>query len=782
MECNKRKDFPKGSTFTSRTFHVTGCNEPHECDDDYVAQCGAAYKWKSCSNLHIWICNDCRKNIPSGSTIQRSPVPTSCKNLLSFDPGDQMKFKNCNHIAKKKITATCGTSIIGNDCTNTDHVIQCTTCFRCTNTIVVTAANEGSFSPDCSEKHIFGPGTFKCGEQINISECPQNHFIKCQNCGGQFDPTTTSTPKIKSSDTEEILRKENIIHNKTLDDLADTHEKLKKVIIDDDDDKPDDIINNDNCINRKHEFESRAKRILAAPARKFLQAYDTFIMQFDPNVFGGEIPKDFGDDLLKEVYNTYDIMEEARLKCLEVLTEKDRIENQKYDQYLRDKLAKKCECQRIHNEYFKSKQTLKPQTLIFDTPLKPQNSISQFQQPKVAQPGRNLLDFSEQRLHQPNTNMSHSQTFIPPMQRNPITFNHSSERLPYFKMNDELALVQDFDASKPRSYMAFRAQWQNFELKMTKANRSELDLYYNLLKVVKGSAKNLIQSDYPNQNSYRDAIHLLDKMFFEPTNLLRDMIKKLGRVHKMTDSYDSLLQGTISLRQAWNDLNQANLNVEQLKGLLFIATTEKQLSEGSWKIWLDVQNDPRNIDNPNFSFDINHYMHAINQAMSNSQKRENAVGKSINTENKFKPKSTLYGSYSTNPVDKETNSVDKKQYTQAHVNGMCVFGCGLAQHKFQLYCPKLRTLKPEQIESIMKKHFINCYLCLGTKHGTKFCESFKIGRLKRCSIIEQNREKCNRMHCRFLHRYKNPPISNLTTTSTELDNTESQCDTVESQN
>ena len=727
--CKRTRFFPKGTSLSGIIDQK--CDISHEFIEDVELKCGKNFTFRPvCVEDHKWICPNCSKNIPSGNTLQRTPAGhdhdhTTCKTLLSYEINDPMKFKYCTHNAIKKITTTCGSSITGNNCSNKEHIILCKNCFDLT--------------------------------------------------------TTTSTPKIDPSDEKSINAAEEKIRNNTLDDLVDTHKKVKALI--DDDDKPDDIINNDNCINRKHEFETRAKRLLSAPAKKFLQAYDTFMMQFDPNVFGGEIEKDFGDNLLKDVYNTYDIMEEARLKCLEVLTEEDRIENQKYDQYLRDKLVKKCECQRIHNEYFKSKQPLKPQTLVFDTPLKPQNATPQFHHPKVAQPGRNLLDFSEQRFNQPNTNKSHSQTFIPPIQRNPITFNHSSpsERLPYFKMNEELMLVDRFDASNPRSYMAFRAQWQNFEDKMTRANRSDLDKYYSLLRVVDGSAKNLIRNDYPSNDSYRDAMHLLDKMFFEPTNLLRDMIKKLGKVHKMTDSYDSLLQGTISLRQAWNDLNRANLNIEQLKGLLFIATTEKQLSEGSWKIWLDVQNDPRNIDNPNFSFDINHYMHAINQAMSNSQKRENAVGKSINTENKFKPKSTLYGSYSTNPLDKETNFVDRKQHTQAHVNGKCVF-CGLAPHKYQLYCPKLKILKPDQIETIMKKHLINCYLCLGTNHRTHFCEAFKEGRLKKCGIIEKSKEKCNRMHCRYLHRYKNSPISNLTTASTELDTTESQCDAVESQN
>ena len=719
--CKRTRFFPKGTSLSGIIDQK--CDRSHEINEDVELKCGKSFSFPPvCVEDHKWICPNCSKNIPSGNTLQRTPAGhdhdhTTCKTLLSYEINDPMKFKYCTHNAIKKITTTCGSSITGNNCSNKEHIILCKNCFDLT--------------------------------------------------------TTTSTPKIDLSDEKSINAAEEKIRNKTLDDLVDTHKKVKALI--DDDDKPDDIINNDNCINRKHEFELRTKRILAAPARKFLQAYDTFMMQFDPNVFGDEIPKDLGDKLLKEVYDTYDIMEEARLKCLEVLTENDRMNNPKYDQYLRDRLAKKCECQRVHNEYFKinqNYQTLKPQTLSFDTPLKPQNAMPQFNHPKVPQPGGNLHKIIDQ-------NMSHSQTFIPPIQRNPIT-SYSSERFPYFKMNEEILLVEKFNASKPRSYMAFRAQWQNFEAKMTKANRSELDKFYALLRVVDGQAKNLIHSEYPNNDSYREAINLLDKLFYEPSNLLRDMIKKLNRVNKMTDSYDSLLQGTISLRKAWLDLNQANLNIEQLKGLLFIATTEKQLSEGSWKIWLDVQNDARNDQDPNFSFDINHYMHAINLAMSNCCKRENAIGKSLQTENKFKPKSTLYGSYFTKPLNKEPTFKEGNTYKQANVNGKCVF-CGYPVHKFQLYCPKLKKeLKPDQIVKIMEKHDIKCYLCLGLNHRTKFCEAFKDGRLKRCSVIE-NKEKCNKLHCRFLHRYKNQPNSNLTTTPNELNDTESRNDSVQSQ-
>ena len=713
MECKTEYTFKAG---TSQTF--IGCDEQHVFTRDLTFECSLAYTFTKCLvgntkclNDHIWKCTPCSEKIPSRKALQHTPI------------------KKCN------------------------------------NDIAVNEVSEHLFLPDCLVKHIFGPGTYKCGKKVNISDCPKNHFIKCQECGG-FTPPNTSTPK-KTSDEIDLIK------NKTLADLTETHKLLKEELND------DERIKKDKCVDRQHEFEMRTKKLLAAPAKKFLQSYETFIFQFDTNEFG-DIPKDLGDKLLNEVYDTYDIMEDARHQCLEVLTENDRLNNPRYDQYLRDKLGKKCECQRIHHQYYKNLQKshiMKPQTLLYDTPLKPPIMSPQFHHPKVTQPGGFLNELADRKSH--HSNVNYSKTFIPPIQRNPTTYQ-SSERFPYFKMNDEIMLVERFDASKPRSYMAFRAQWENFEAKMSKANRSELDKFYALLRVVDGQAKNLIKNEYPNNESYREAISLLDKLFYEPTNLLRDMIKKLNKVKPMNDTYNSLLQGTISLRQAWVDLNHANLNIEQLKGLLFIATTEKQLSEGSWKIWLDVQNDARNIDDPNFSFNIQHYMHAINQAMTNSQKRENAIGNiGITTEHKFKPKSTLYGSYSTKTVDSRFN--DRNNHKQAHDNGKCVF-CGYALHRYQLYCPKIKKeLNPDQIVKIMEKHDINCYLCLGLNHRTKFCEAFKDGRLQRCNVVELSKEKCNKLHCRYLHRYKNKPISNFTTTN-EVDHTETLDDTVQAQN
>ena len=50
---------------------------------------------------------------------------------------------------------------------------------------------------------------------------------------------------------------------------------------------------------------------------------------------------------------------------------------------------------------------------------------------------------------------------------------------PFFKVREELANIKKFDASQPRKYMAFRAQWQNYEIKANQAKRSQIDKYYD---------------------------------------------------------------------------------------------------------------------------------------------------------------------------------------------------------------------------------------------------------------------------------------------------------------
>ena len=290
---------------------------PHmnKTDSGIILQCGISYKIGNCSNEHVWKCPDCSKDIPSGNTLPRSPVgnaPNKCNVLIDFKEGDTMKYTYCSHTASKQMEVTCGSEITGNQCSNSDHIIKCIKCFECNNTIVVAAASEGSFLPECSEKHLFGPGTFKCGEKLDFSECPQNHVIKCQNCRGQFDPTTTSTPKVVLSKSK-LLDDKDESSNQTLSNIKEIQKDVNKAL------------NDIDCRSNHHVFESRTRKFLSAPGRKFMNAHRACLFHFSSSQ--KLISKQFGDEILQNLKDAFNELQKIREYCLEPFTEQEIIEN-----------------------------------------------------------------------------------------------------------------------------------------------------------------------------------------------------------------------------------------------------------------------------------------------------------------------------------------------------------------------------------------------------------------------------------------------------------------------
>ena len=587
------------------------------------------------------------------------------------------------------------------------------------------------------------------------------------------------------------------------------------------------------CRDRHHEFEQRTKTHLAAPAKKFIKACNSLMVQLDRHKYADEVSKQYGDELLNDVQDLYLKLEEAREYCLEPLNDDERLQ---YEEYLQIKFELKCTCERVHRQYFEQveqNKKLRNQQQMMTQPQQPQVQVqppndilahledpynaphgttygnfgpqppigpailptiitttaannmpgmmssTPFHPHPIPQPGANFAPiyghpqgqhYGQAPNPPPGFNVYDSQESRIPTPTPPSVINaHHHTR---FKLNEELSLVQPWNGSQPREYMAFRAQWTNFVEKMKQADRSNLDLYYALLKVLDGAAKKLVETKYPNDQSYNQSMKKLDNLFFNPANLVRDMVHNLLKGVKMVDTYDSLLSGITKLMDAWNDLDQADLSKNQLKGLLFIAATEKNLSEESWKEWLSIQNDPKYRQNPMMAFEISTYMGAINTAMLNAQKRKNAIGPSPETSPKTgKPKrqSTLYGSYSNaigNQDATRRHDDMKSNYHQSNnvqqqargPNNMCIT-CGQNPHKYQLNCPKLREMTPNQIYKIMTNSGIECQMCLGLNHRTRECPATQEGFLKKCSVREDNVE-CGRYHCRYLHKKRANDESN----------------------
>ena len=609
------------------------------------------------------------------------------------------------------------------------------------------------------------------------------------------------TPPVSPTPTEQSLE---IIKSRTEESKAEENYKAE--------DKGADA-----CRDRHHIFEYRTKTDLAPVAKRFINACNALTTQLDRTKFADEVSKQYGDELITNCRLLYEDLEAAREYCLEPLMQHERAQ---YTQYLMDKFNQLQTCERIHRSYFEKQvedkqrrqqesQQTQPPPMFTSTPFHqpPPKFVPPHGQHGQQQSGAHYVPPQQQYGQQQHGQQQQSGThYVPPHQQygQQANFSHQQQqqqnphpgfniydqedRIPTpsepsvinerprtrFKLKEELSLVEKFDASVPRQYMAFRAQWSNFHMKMEQEQRSNLDLYYALLQVLGGTAKELANTKYPNNQSYSQAINKLDELFYNPTNLLRDMVQNLLKSHKMNDSYESLLGGMNKLWDAWNDLDQADLTKEQLKGLLFIAATEKNLSEESWKCWLEVQNDPKYKQNPMEAFEITAYLGAINKAMLNAQKRKNAIGAKehpTNTPPKTnkpgKKQSTMFGSYSNTVANQaqdtsgNNQSKTKVQQQARGSNNTCVT-CGNTPHKYQLNCPKLRDMTPNQIYKVMSNSNIECQMCLGLGHRSKDCPAVQDGFLKKCTIKE-NSQECGKYHCRYLHKPKNSTgVSNQT--------------------
>ena len=159
-------------------------------------------------------------------------------------------------------------------------------------------------------------------------------------------PKHVSTPALATTRQSDVVSPVSVDPDSADEDLPAGDEEK--------DTKPND--DDEACRDRHHRFEQLTKTILAAPAKKFYKAYDNFMMQFSREEFGDTISKEYGDKLLQAVDDAFDVVEEAREKCLEVLTADDLVANPKYEQYMKDMLARRCTCERMHQKYFEDQQ------------------------------------------------------------------------------------------------------------------------------------------------------------------------------------------------------------------------------------------------------------------------------------------------------------------------------------------------------------------------------------------------------------------------------------------
>ena len=540
------------------------------------------------------------------------------------------------------------------------------------------------------------------------------------------------------------------------------------------------------CQNREHEFVQRTQKYLGVPAKRFMQEYRSCKYHFEKNAHK-QISKELAIKHLAVLVERYHEVDAARDYCLEALLEEDR-HNPKHEEYMLLKLDMLNECNRLQDQYLERWYHQDSQTP--HVPQAQKHEDKSQEKPKVPQPtGENKPPASQAQVYQPPSRQpiklrpppmiiegptgqashtmppegEHCQQREPPVAQPQSTgaFQVYQDASPIptptgpsvvyepthlkFRLKDELEVIERFDGSRPREYLRFQAQWGNLDNKMRQINMSELDKYNALRNVLTGKAKMLVDTKYPDQNTYQRSMEKLETTYYKPVLHVKDVIHSLAKHNPMTDTYESLFNGYNRLKDMWDDLEHLNLSKGQLKGLLLIKANEKNLSKDTWTHWNNIQNDPRYAENSMECLDVDAFLGAIQTAMNNAQRQQSVVGRHSTTDQKSKPKSTLHGSYSL------AVKPDQKQ-VQKQAGSGCVFCSRTTHHRYQLYCPALKTLKPEKIWEIMKTNGIQCQMCLCPGHSTRECEPTRNNVLKKCSIKDDQNGICGKFHCRFLHR------------------------------
>ena len=114
-------------------------------------------------------------------------------------------------------------------------------------------------------------------------------------------------------------------------------------------------------------------------------------------------------------------------------------------------------------------------------------------------------------------------------------------------------------------------------------------------------------------------------------------------------------------------------------------------------------------------------------------------------------KSTTTGKQPPTPdtnIPNGGNSKCKESKTMmqaSNKNNTCIF-CLKKMHKYQVFCSKLKKLRPQEIKKVMNDNNIECNRCLGLYHKTDHCNwSIK------CDVVTKYGTRCGKLHTAVLH-------------------------------
>ena len=141
--------------------------------------------------------------------------------------------------------------------------------------------------------------------------------------------------------------------------------------------------------------------------------------------------------------------------------------------------------------------------------------------------------------------------------------------------------------------------WDTNLPRMKKLDFSDLEIFYELRKVLKDSALKLISGiTQPNNHSYKEAMKMLQKRYGRKDTLITETIDSLLTLPKYEDNLEGVREGSNDIRKLVNNLDDLGLSAEQQKFCYLYGIIHTKIPKGVIEKFQDKKLKNRDTDHP----------------------------------------------------------------------------------------------------------------------------------------------------------------------------------------
>ena len=324
---------------------------------------------------------------------------------------------------------------------------------------------------------------------------------------------------------------------------------------------------------------------------------------------------------------------------------------------------------------------------------------------------------------------------------------------------------------------------------------------YQMLRYrLEGQARQCTRIDFPNDESFERAMHLLKDRYYNKALAMREWYRKLKNVPKIPeDNHVKINQATTEILNLIEQLENKKATVEEMKFVICAELIEPKLNKIGTETWEKIRNDKINdeatLGHDMVNTDLKNCLIIMKTKITNREfnramnKDDGKPSDDLKKKQELKKKEEerkakgLYGQSTSNET-----TVENKQPSNGK-NTCPVDGCQASLnpktqgHAFVLYCPVLKKMQQQDRWKFYKDSGSTCMNCFSVSHTFDKCPVNRGPCEVKLTKGANAGLPCGRKHNRLLHhegyeqRYKKKKEQSSNQTSNQGEEGEDKAET-----